>query len=78
MRSQDIQEVALYSYMSPEQRVPADHPLRPIREMVNIVLRKFSREFDKIYSLGGRPSIARSVSCERCCCKYSIRFAVSG
>jgi transposase len=57
MRSQDIQEVALYSYISPEQRVPADHPLRPIREMVNIVLRKISREFDKIYSLGGRPSI---------------------
>src|SRR5450756_2249663 len=57
MRSQDIQEVALYSYISPEQRVPADHPLRPIREMVNIVLRKISGEFDKIYSLGGRPSI---------------------
>jgi transposase len=57
MRSQDIQEVALYSYISPEQRVPADHPLRPIREMVNVVLRKISREFDKIYSLGGRPSI---------------------
>jgi transposase len=57
MRSQDIQEVALYSYISPEQRVPADHPLRPIREMVNIVLREISREFAKIYSLGGRPSI---------------------
>jgi transposase len=57
MRSQDIQEVALYSYISPEQRVPADHPLRPIRKMVNIVLREISREFDKIYSLGGRPSI---------------------
>src|ERR1039457_4350241 len=57
MRSQDIQEVALYSYISPEQRVPADHPLRPIREMVNIVLREISREFAKIYALGGRPSI---------------------
>src|ERR1017187_10706526 len=57
MRSQDIQEVALYSYVSPEQRVPADHPLRPIREMVNAVLRTLSAEFDKIYSIGGRPSI---------------------
>src|SRR5450759_4752037 len=57
MRSQDIQEVALYSYISPEQRVPADHPLRPIREMVNTVLREISHEFAKIYSLGGRPSI---------------------
>jgi transposase len=57
MRSQDIQEVALYSYISPEQRVPADHPLRSIREMVNVVLRTLSPEFDKIYALGGRPSI---------------------
>jgi transposase len=57
MRSPDIQEVALYSYVSPEQRVPADHPLRPIREMVNGVLRTLSPEFDKIYSIYGRPSI---------------------
>jgi hypothetical protein len=42
MRSQDIQEVALYSYISPEERVPADHPLRSIREMVNVVLRALS------------------------------------
>src|ERR1700690_2464022 len=57
MRSADIQEVALYSYISPEERVPADHPLRPIREMVNVVLRTLSRDFDRIYALGGRPSI---------------------
>jgi len=57
LRSEDIQEVALWSYVSPEQRVPADHPLRPIREMVNAVLRELSPEFDKIYSIWGRPSI---------------------
>ena len=57
MRSPDIQEVALYSYGSPEQRVPADHPLRPIRAMVNAVLRTLSPEFNKIYSIYGRPSI---------------------
>jgi transposase len=57
MRSTDIQEVALYSYISPEQRVPADHQLRPIREMVNAVLRTLSPEFNKIYSIYGRPSI---------------------
>jgi transposase len=57
MRSEDIQEVALWSYLSPEERVPADHPLRAIREMVNAALRTVSPEFDKIYSLGGRPSI---------------------
>jgi transposase len=57
MRSEDIQEAALWSYLSPEERVPADHPLRAIREMVNAALRTLSPEFDKIYSLGGRPSI---------------------
>jgi transposase len=57
MRSADIQEVALYSYISAEQRVPADHPLRPIRAMVNAVLRTLSPEFNKIYSIYGRPSI---------------------
>jgi transposase len=57
MRSADIQEVALYSYLSPEQRVPADHPLRPIRAMVNAVLRTLSPEFNKIYSIYGRLSI---------------------
>jgi hypothetical protein len=51
MRSADIQEVALYSYISPEQRMPADHPLRPIRAMVNAVLRTLSPEFNKIYSI---------------------------
>jgi len=62
MRSPDTQEVALYSYISPEQRVPADHPLRPIREMVNAVLRTLSPEFNKIYSIYGRPSARRQLS----------------
>ena len=57
MRSEDVQDVALWSYVSPEERVPADHPLRPMREMVNASLRSLSPEFNKIYSIGGRPSI---------------------
>jgi transposase len=57
LRSEDIQEVALWSYVSPEQRVPVDHPLRAIRELANAALRRISPEFDKIYSVDGRPSI---------------------
>jgi hypothetical protein len=57
MRSEDVQKTAMWSYISPEERVPADHPLRPIREMVNAVLKTLSPEFDKIYSIFGRPSI---------------------
>ncbi len=44
-------------YISPERRVPEDHPLRPIREMVNLVLKDMSRSFARIYAREGRPSI---------------------
>src|SRR5260370_21601507 len=47
----------MYIYWSPEQRVPADHPLRPIREMVDRALKGLSRKFNEIYSATGRPSI---------------------
>ena len=57
MRGFDIQQSAMFSYMSPEQRVPANHPLRPIREMVDQALKGLSRKFNEIYSATGRPSI---------------------
>jgi transposase len=57
MRGQDYQQSAMYSYLSPEQRVPADHPLRAIREMTDQALKGLSRKFNAIYSATGRPSI---------------------
>jgi hypothetical protein len=48
----------MYSYLSPEQRVPEDHPLRVIRKIADAVFEKMSREFDKHYKQIGRPSIA--------------------
>ena len=57
MRGDDRQQGAMWSYISPEQRVPADHPLREIREMVNAVLKDMSRTFSRIYAKEGRPSI---------------------
>ena len=48
----------MFSYVSPEQRVPADHPLRRIRVMVDQALQALSREFTRLYSTYGRPSIA--------------------
>ena len=47
----------MFSYVSAEQRVPADHPLRAIRALVDDVLREMSRDFDKLYAKVGRPSI---------------------
>src|SRR5579872_3548918 len=58
MRGFDKQQSAMFSYLSPEQRVPADHPLRPIREITDRALKGLSRTFNEIYSGTGRPSIA--------------------
>ena len=48
----------MFSYVSPEERVPANHPLRPIRTMVDVVLKGLSRSFGQLYIDWGRPSIA--------------------
>jgi transposase len=57
MRGCDQQQSHVFSYISPEQRVRKDHPLRPIRTMVDQVLKELSPEFNKMYSKVGRPSI---------------------
>ena len=57
MRGEDIHQDHLYIYVSPEQRVPADHPLRPIRQMANTVLGRLSPQLDALYSAVDRPSI---------------------
>jgi transposase len=58
MRGDDDHQEGMFSYISPEQRVPADHPLRPIRKMVDEILKEMSPMFRKLYSDVGRPSIA--------------------
>ncbi len=58
MRGFDTQQSSVFSYVSPESRVPADHPLRAIRALVEPALRKLSRSFQEMYAPLGRPSIA--------------------
>src|SRR5712664_2753088 len=58
MRADDRQQAAMWRHLSPEQRVPPDHPLRPIRAMVDGVLRELSPRFEALYAKRGRPSIA--------------------
>ena len=48
----------MFSYVTLEQRVPQDHPLREIRRLTDVVLGSLSEEFDSLYSASGRPSIA--------------------
>jgi hypothetical protein len=45
MRCDDVQQEAMFSYLSPEARVPPDHPLRPIKAMVNQALSNLWAEF---------------------------------
>jgi transposase len=58
MRGTDHQQSHMFSYLSPEARVRQDHPLRPIRTMVDEVLSRLSPQFDRMYASEGRPSIA--------------------
>jgi transposase len=57
MRGTDSQQSSMFSYLSPENRVPQDHPLRPIREMVDEALLALTGRFEKLYAHTGRPSI---------------------
>src|SRR5512134_1327138 len=57
MRGDDRQPDGLFSYIRPEQRVPPTHPLRPIRDMVDMALRELSPAFARLYAKTGRPSI---------------------
>ena len=58
MRGSDRQTGSMFSYVSPEALVPADHPLRPMRLLVNAALERLSGDFDALYAAGGRDSIA--------------------
>src|SRR6266436_5670385 len=57
MRGSDPKQDGMFSYVSPEQRVPAEHPLRPLRTMVDDILKEMSPRFAKLYAETGRPSI---------------------
>lgn len=57
MRGEAAEPEEMFSYVMPSQRVPKDHPLRPIRTMVDAVLERLSPRFQRLYSRTGRPSI---------------------
>jgi transposase len=57
MRGEDQRSESFFSYVRLEARIPADHPLRAIRELVDAALRELSRSFDRLYAREGRPSI---------------------
>src|SRR3974377_1429206 len=59
MRGDDQQlQTGMFSYVALEDRIPADHPLRGVRKLVDAVLARMTKDFDGLYSEVGRPSIA--------------------
>jgi transposase len=58
MRGHVDPQANMFSYFSPESRVPATHPLRAIKAHADAVLKSMSRDFDALYAIDGRPSIA--------------------
>ena len=57
MRGSDLRSGEFFSYIDLEQRVPATHPLRKIRQIVNDVLESLDGAFARLYGVDGRPSI---------------------
>jgi transposase len=57
MRGDDRRPEPMFSYISAEERIPPDHPLRAIRGLVDEILRDMSRDFGRLYAVTGRPSV---------------------
>jgi transposase len=75
MRGTDDKQASMSSVVSPERRIPADHPLRRIKAMADEILRELSATFDAMYSIVGRPSIPpeRLLKSQILIALYSVR-----
>jgi transposase len=75
MRGVDQQQAAMFSYVTMEKRIPADHPIRRIRALADRALAQLDAVFDELYSETGRPSIApeRLLRAQLLMLLYSIR-----
>jgi len=57
MRGPENKQDKLFSYVSQEDRIPQNHPMRKMRELIDPILQKMSPQFEKMYAETGRPSI---------------------
>jgi hypothetical protein len=77
VRGDDEQSGHLFSYLSPEQRVPADHPLRAIRTMTDDALARLSPRFETMYARQAGRRSRRSISSAPCCSRCCTRCGAS-
>ena len=75
MRGHEENQGYMFSYVSPEERVPQDHPLRASKRSADAALRSLSRTFDRMYAGVGRPSIPpeRLLKAQLLIALYTIR-----
>ena len=75
MRGHEENQGSMFSYLSPEDRVPQDHPLRRIKAMADAALRSLSQTFDRMYAQVGRGSIPpeRLLKAQLLIALYTIR-----
>jgi hypothetical protein len=66
MRGTDYHHERLFSYVRPDRRVPADHPLRAIRKITDAALARLSDRFDALYADNGGPRSRRRNCCALC------------
>jgi transposase len=79
MRGDDQQlQTGMFSYVALEHRIPADHPLRGVRKLVDTVLAGMSKDFDGLYAKVGRPSIPPERLLRALLLQVFIRCAASG
>jgi transposase len=79
MRGNDMRRDGLFSYVRPESRIPANHPLRLIRGVADEALKALDAQFAALYSEHGRPSIPpEQLLRARCWCKPSTPSVPSG
>jgi hypothetical protein len=57
LRSKDSQRTSVWTTLSPEEAVPNDRPLRPIRATVNDIIANLSPEFSRLHARRGPPSV---------------------
>jgi len=74
MRDDDNQREGMFSYISPEKRVPADHPLWPIRKMVDEILKGNVAEVSEVVFRRRASSIAPESKCYTHSAKFTLMF----
>lgn len=75
MRGEVDPQSSMFHYFSVESRIPADHPLRPVKRLADAALSAISADLDALYAQGGRPSIPpeRLLKAQLLIALYSVR-----